>query len=317
MNDLSVSLADSGIDRCTELRHQPAALTELLSSAEARLVPLWQARCLARGGHAVLLRPALLGLTAAALPRLSLLGRRGERYLFTLALSDAEAARIDVAEFRSLRELVPLVDAADAALLAYARAMVNWQQQHAYCGRCGSPNRLAEAGFVMVCTRDDCGQRSFPRLDPAIIVLVLRGERCLLGRQSSWPAGRFSTLAGFVEPGETLEDALRREVREESAIEVGACRYLGSQPWPFPASLMLGFHAEALSESIYLADGELAEARWLSREEIAAGAVTLPPVTSIAFRLIERWFDSGNGPTLSELGISGPPLRIRQPGRAG
>ncbi|RMF97888.1 MAG: NAD(+) diphosphatase [Gammaproteobacteria bacterium] len=317
MSELPVTFAASGIDRCTALRREPARLAGLLSSAAARIVPVWQQRCLADGSAALLLPPAQLGLGRDDLARLTLLGRRGDDVLFAIDLAEQEAAGLGTARFRPLPELMGALDAADAALLAYARAMINWQRQHAFCGRCGSANRVEEAGFVMVCSRSGCGARSFPRLDPAIIVLVHRGRRCLLGRQPNWPDGRFSTIAGFVEPGETLEGALRREVREETGIETGACEYLGSQPWPFPASLMIGFHAEALSQDIRLADGELAEARWLSREDIAAGAVTLPPQTSIAFRLIERWFDAGGGRTLAELGLGGPPLRLRQAPAAG
>jgi NAD+ diphosphatase len=177
--------------------------------------------------------------------------------------------------------------------------MVAWQRSHRYCGVCGSPNRALEGGFVMECSDADCGRRSFPRLDPAVIVLVHRGDRCLLGRQTKWPEGRFSTIAGFVEPGENLEDAIRREVREETDIRVGKCEYLASQPWPFPSALMIGYHAEAESEAIRLNDGELAEARWLTRGELATGAVVLPPRFSVAYRLIERWFDLVDGPRLA------------------
>ncbi len=155
----------------------------------------------------------------------------------------------------------------------------------------------------MQCTRPECGQRGFPRLDPAIIVLVHRGDKCLLGRQGSWSEGRFSTIAGFVEPGESLEDAVRREVREETNVRIGACTYLASQPWPFPAALMIGFDAEAESERIVLNDGELEEARWLTREQIAAGEVMVSPRLSIAYRLIEAWFDAGSGPRLAGLGV--------------
>lgn len=168
----------------------------------------------------------------------------------------------------------------------------------------------------MGCTAGDCGHRSFPRLDPAIIVLVHDGERCLLGRQPSWPAGRFSTIAGFVEPGESLEDAVRREVHEETNITVAECRYLASQPWPFPAALMIGFHARAGSAEIRCNDCELAEARWVTRADIMARAVTLPPATSVAYRLIETWFDAWDGPQLATLALAGPPLRVRRPADA-
>ena len=131
-------------------------------------------------------------------------------------------------------------------------------------------------------------------------MLVHDNDRCLLGRQTQWPEHRFSTIAGFVEPGESLEDAIRREVHEETNIDVGRCEYRASQPWPFPSALMIGYHAEAMSRDIRLNDGELAEARWLSREDITAGAVILPPEFSVAYRLIESWFNLGGGPALAD-----------------
>ena len=141
----------------------------------------------------------------------------------------------------------------------------------------------------MTCVAPACGQQSFPRIDPAIIVLITDGERALLGRQASWPAGRFSTLAGFVEPGESLEDAVTREMYEEAGISVTDIRYHSSQPWPFPSSLMLGFTARALNNVIALNDAELEDARWFSRAAVLRGEVGLPPPTSVSFRLIEHW----------------------------
>jgi NAD+ diphosphatase len=182
-------------------------------------------------------------------------------------------------------------------MLAYAKAMTYWHRCHRFCGNCGSPTVSTQGGHLRVCTNPQCGQHHFPRTDPAIIVLVTSGERCLLGRQQIWPAGRYSIIAGFVEPGESLEAAVAREVREETGIAVEQVRYWASQPWPFPSSLMLGFRAEAASTSVQLRDGELEAARWLSREEIAIelrqGALRLPPEVSISYQLIESWFDAG------------------------
>src|SRR5690606_4413961 len=173
----------------------------------------------------------------------------------------------------------------DAGLLAYARAMILWRQRHRHCGSCGAATRSESAGHVMKCTNPDCGAEQFPRLDPAVIVLVTDGERALLGRQASWPAGRYSTVAGFVEPGESLEDAVAREVREETGVEVDAVDYHSSQPWPFPSSLMLGFTAHASRTDILRVDDELEDVRWWTRAEIAGGAVGLPFTHSISFRL--------------------------------
>jgi NAD+ diphosphatase len=196
------------------------------------------------------------------------------------------------AELRELRPLAPLLGGDAAALLAYARALVLWRSRHRFCGVCGAENLRARAGHVMRCSREGCGTESFPRLDPAIIVLVSdrSGERALLGRQAAWPAGRYSTIAGFVEPGESLEDAVIREVAEETGVEVGDVEYVASQPWPFPSSLMLGFRALARSHEILLRDGELEDARWFTRADIAAGRPALPPPGSISARLIDGWF---------------------------
>lgn len=196
----------------------------------------------------------------------------------------------------SLRRHATLVPRHDAGLLAYARAMVLWHRAHRYCPRCGAPTASAEGGHMRRCTRlDTCGARQFPRLDPAVIMLVSRGERCLLGRQASWPPGRYSTVAGFVEPGEGLEDAVRREVAEETNVRVNQVRYHSSQPWPFPSSLMIGFTAQATNTDIRLNDGELEDARWFTRAELLEQMVRSRAgrsmELSIAFRLIAHWYD--------------------------
>jgi NAD+ diphosphatase len=204
----------------------------------------------------------------------------------------------EATELRELRPLAPLLQADAASLLAYARALVLWRARHRFCGVCGAENVRARAGHVMRCSRESCGTETFPRLDPAIIVLVsdASGERALLGRQAAWPAGRYSTIAGFVEPGESLEDAVIREVDEEAGVQVSDVQYVASQPWPFPSSLMLGFRAIARTEQISLRDGELEDARWFTRAELAAGHPSLPPSGSISARLIDGWFAGGAGP---------------------
>ena len=158
---------------------------------------------------------------------------------------------------------------------------------------------------MRTCTNPACGKQIFPRTDPAIIVLVQAGDRCLLARQASWPPGRYSVIAGFVEPGESLEDAVKREVMEESGITVSEIYYQSSQPWPFPSSLMLGFMAHATTVEFNLIDNELEEARWMTRAEITQelqdGRLKLPPGLSISRRLIETWFDSGDAGKLSEI----------------
>jgi NAD+ diphosphatase len=178
----------------------------------------------------------------------------------------------------------------DAALLAYARAMALWRAAHRFCSNCGNPVRAVSAGHVLQCPA--CGRETHPRLDPAIIVLVTDGERALLGRQPSWPPRRYSTIAGFVEPGESLEDAVAREVLEETNIAVRAITYHSSQPWPFPAALMLGYLAHSALHpppQPVARDGELEDARWFARSAVQSGEILLPPATSISRRLIEHW----------------------------
>jgi len=179
------------------------------------------------------------------------------------------------------------------ALLAYARGMLTWHRRHRFCGSCGGATDSAEAGFLRVCRNPECQHHHFPRTDPAVIMLVVDGERCLLGRQARWPAGMYSTLAGFVEPGETLEEAVAREVKEESGVSVRRVRYHSSQPWPFPTSLMLGFYAEAASHDIAVNGDELEDARWFERgwlrENDGKNGFFLPRRDSIARRLVNDW----------------------------
>jgi NAD+ diphosphatase len=191
--------------------------------------------------------------------------------------------------FEELRSLVALLPEDQAQLLAYARALLVWRARHRHCGVCGAPTAARNAGHMLACTSSTCGAEFFPRIDPAIIVLVTDAKRALLGRQRAWAPGRYSALAGFVEAGESLEDAVAREVEEETGARVTSVRYFGSQPWPFPASLMLGFHAHARETALQL-DSELEDARWFELEQLrAADEALLPPPYTIARRLIEAW----------------------------
>jgi NAD+ diphosphatase len=197
------------------------------------------------------------------------------------------------ATFEELRPLSPLLQGDEAGLLAYGRALAIWRSRQRFCGVCGYSTLPERAGHVFRCTNEACRHEFFPRLDPAIIVLVTDGERALLGRQASWPPGRYSTIAGFVEPGESLEDAVAREVMEETAVEVTSVRYHSSQPWPFPSSLMIGFQATAQPGSLVRVNGELEAAAWFTREEIQSGATRVPPSHAISYRLISAWLKGG------------------------
>jgi NAD+ diphosphatase len=220
-----------------------------------------------------------------------LLGWFEESRCVLIQIDEAFAAPIEM-RFEELRPLASELDAAEAGLLAYARALIHWQKRHRYCGSCGAPNEARRGGHVMRCSNASCGVDCFPRIDPAIIVLVTDGDRALLGRQASWGPNRYSTIAGFVEPGESLEDAVAREVLEETGVTISHCRYHSSQPWPFPSSLMLGYLATAVPGSPAIAGDELEDARWFSREDIRDGRALLPPITSISRRLIMHWLDA-------------------------
>jgi NAD+ diphosphatase len=199
----------------------------------------------------------------------------------------------DGVRFADLRQLAGRLARPEGALLALARAMVTWHQRHRYCGVCGTPTLAEEAGHMRRCINPDCKMMHFPRTDPAVIMLVTDGRRALLGRNKNFPPGMYSTLAGFVEPGESLEDAVAREVREETGIVVGQVVYHSSQPWPFPANIMLGFHAMAASSEIAVDYGELADAQWFDRQWLLShvddNSFRLPRPDSIARRLVEDW----------------------------
>jgi NAD+ diphosphatase len=192
----------------------------------------------------------------------------------------------------TIRDVGAALSDRDAGLYVTATALANWHSTHVRCPRCGEPTEPINAGWVRRCTAD--GSEHFPRTDPAVIVLVHDGgDRCLLGRQPVWPPGRYSTLAGFVEPGESLEQAVAREIQEESGVVVDDIVYRGSQPWPFPASLMLGFDARVVGGEAQVGDDELEDVRWFSRDDLRRGEPLLPPPASIAHWLITGWLDRG------------------------
>jgi NAD+ diphosphatase len=289
------------LDRRAELRNDPGWVAAARGDPATRFLLGSGASQLVTGGASVEIAFLDAGhelVAAARDEELTLLGWfRGARCVL-IELRDPDTARLSLpadAQLRELRPLAPLLPPDSASLLAYARALALWKARHRHCGVCGAPNLPARAGHVMRCSREGCGTENFPRLDPAIIVLVTdaSGERALLGRQASWAPGRYSTIAGFVEPGESLEDAVIREVEEETGVHVGDVHYVASQPWPFPSSLMLGFRAVARTHDITLRDGELEDARWFTRADLAAGSPALPPAGAISARLIDAWFGEG------------------------
>ncbi|MBN1248891.1 MAG: NAD(+) diphosphatase [Anaerolineae bacterium] len=297
------------VDRAHSRRQDETWLAQTFEHPQTRFVVVWQDQILLEETvpqHLSRLSPSdvttLQGRCPDAQTDIVLLGQLGGVTYFAVGMGDAcQLAQEDtrsLGQFLDLRGAASLLDAEEGALAAQAKAMIHWHRQHRFCGQCGSPTNLEEGGYVRRCTNPACAQVHFPRVDPAIIVLVTSGDRCLLGRQGRWPQGRYSNIAGFVEPGESLETAVAREVAEETGIEIRAVTYHSSQPWPFPQSLMVGFTAEAASTEIHLNDGELEDARWFTREAIREGLISgdlgLPSPYSISFHLIEDWFDTGS-----------------------
>ncbi|MBM3488630.1 MAG: NAD(+) diphosphatase [Alphaproteobacteria bacterium] len=296
--------ASARLDRAAHRRGDPDWLERLRRDPTTRIIPIWRSRSLVvTGEQPQAVMPAVA--TAAAL-----LEHAGEAIFMGLIDEIAHVA-IDLShhddplalapiarsgEFVDLRAVGALLSRDEGSMLAYARGILHWHRQTRFCGVCGSPTELREAGHLRVCTNPACAAHHFPRTDPAVIMLVSRGDRCLLGRKSEWPDGMYSTLAGFVEPGESLENAVAREVMEETGVAISNIRYHSSQPWPFPASLMLGFYATAETEEINYDPAELEHARWFTRAELADGGAGIrhrPRSDSIARRLIETWVAGG------------------------
>lgn len=287
------------IDRGGDLRKDPDWIAAALASNGVCFVPVWGTKSLLR------LLPEPCAVLYTRDQAASFLSRSAPMYLGQYQNAHCFALELDQhvppegAEFVDLRLTGGMLEPHQAGLLAYARALVYWRGRHRFCGSCASPMLPGSGGTVMSCSNERCGAEIFPRLDPAIIVLVTDGDRALLGRQASWPPHRYSTLAGFVEPGESLEDAVVREVAEEAGVTVTAVSYHSSQPWPFPSSLMLGFIGAADRDAKPQAGEELEDARWFTREELAAGPVRLSPPMSISYRLIEAWYEAEAGRSLS------------------
>jgi len=290
--------AGGTLDRASGRRRDRGWVRALLDHPASRVIAHHRGRFLIEPGdppRPLLLPPrALGGVIDGAV--VALLGLAGEGARFAVDLSGLdEGALPGAGSLVDLRAVGGLMAAPDAAMLAHARGLFHWHARQRFCGVCGAPTEVREGGHLRVCTDPACAAPQFPRTDPAVIMLVHDGGRCIMARQARWPAGRYSVLAGFVEPGEALEEAVAREVAEEVGVAVADIRYHSSQPWPFPASIMLGFHARAVSTALRIDPNELEDARWVCREALRnpPEGFRLPSRDSIARRLIEDWLAGG------------------------
>jgi NAD+ diphosphatase len=296
-------------------RRDPAWLAAQTADARARVLVAGTAGVALHDGH---LDYVALSQSPAGVEPPSLLGvdREGPLFAVDEGPTTPEGARPpligwqgrlgDVASAAggrvALREAVAMLPADEGGIVGYAAGLLNWHRRHRFCAVCGAPTMHGEGGEIRVCAR--CGTEHHPRLDPVVIMLVFEGDRVLLGRQHSWPAKRYSALAGFVSQGESLEEAVAREVREEAGVAIGEPRYVASQPWPFPSSLMLGFMVPWVSGEPGGTDPELEDVRWFTREQLRAAAqhedswdgapapdaeLLLPPRLAIARRLVDHW----------------------------
>ncbi|MEX2643805.1 MAG: NAD(+) diphosphatase [Acetobacterales bacterium] len=289
------------LDRSARERVDPEWVAGLLARSGCRFVPVWKGKNLIARGDAPAAVTVDRGALGAALENGAaqplLLGLRGAEAIFAVDLShheDPHALGLDPAhEFVDLRQVGAYMDDEEAALLAYARGLAYWHLRHRFCGRCGGSTDPVDGGHSRRC--GTCGTQDFPRTDPAVIMLITHGDKALMGQSPRFPQGLYSTLAGFVEVGESLEGAVRREVREEAGIVVGDVRYHSSQAWPFPRSLMLGFYGEAETTEIDFDPKELLDCRWFSRDEVAAlerkRLELMPRSESISRRLIYEWLN--------------------------
>ncbi len=316
MDNLTLSsrncFARQSIERASHLRRNDEWIAEKMADANARFVPVWQTKNLIadeEAPQAVFLKSSDSADLIKTADSITFLGKHNGKTYFAVGFDAADPSLLTalnrLGQFKDLRGVGGMLDDLQGSLLAYSRAIAYWHSCNRFCGNCGSPTKSSICGHIRVCTNPDCGREHFPRTDPAIIVIVASGRHCLLGRQPRWRKNVYSTLAGFVEPGESIESAVAREVMEETGIQVNGVRYHSSQPWPFPCSIMLGFIAEAERTEVSLDGAELEDARWFSRKEMQTAikekTLILPGRVSIAYRLIEHWFDAHSKIRLKKL----------------
>jgi NAD+ diphosphatase len=302
-----IAFAGNPLDRASDKRGDTAWLAERRTERTTRVLPLWKLQPLLLGPENATGNTSLGfvdGDLAAGLGALNavevFLGMDAGVAYFARdisSLTDPLAASLaSHGHFRDARSAAALLPGHEVAMLGQAKALIDWHNRHGFCAQCGTPTELADGGYRRICPV--CKAEHFPRTDPAVIMLVTVGGRCLLGRNKRFTGGHYSTLAGFLEPGESIEEAVRREVYEEVGVRVGAVTYFASQPWPFPSNLMIGCFAEAATDGIQVDGNEILAARWFDRETIRrllsgeSNEVGLPRRDAIAFHLIRHWAEA-------------------------
>ena len=294
--------AENGLERLSEKRCNESWTNDLLKKKNSAFLPFWRTKSLVQDFASTKSEISLLSHE-----EISQFNRKDNEFIFLGSRNDRPYFLIDLSyiedpskynslsgnrSFKDLREVGLSLSREEGGILAYSRALAIWHKTHKFCGRCGGKTESQSAGHVRRCSNPDCRSEHFPRTDPAVIMLVSYGDKVCLARKSDWPKDRFSVLAGFVEPGETPEGAVIREVKEEVGLAVTNVRYHSAQPWPFPANLMLGYFAEAESDEISIDDLEIEEAKWVTREDLEPEALAYfenPHSVSIARRLIADW----------------------------
>ncbi len=301
-----IPFSGNPLNRASEKRTDAAWIEAKRRDPSTLVMPMWRLQPFLLGperheppAELGLFRPGLCESLAAPDAPCIFLGLEGERALFALDVSAADdpAERGPLAglgRFREARMAAQLLAMKDAAIMGQAKAMIDWHQRHGFCARCGAPTAPADGGYRRVC--GNCGTEHFPRTDPVVIMLATHGDDCLVGRGKHFPPGMYSALAGFVEPGETIEEAVRRELKEEAGIDTGRVTYHATQPWPFPSSLMIGCFAESLTRELVVDANELAEAIWMPKATARAlvlgervEGLWVPPAIAIAHHLIKAW----------------------------
>ena len=301
-----IPFAGSPLNRASEKRTDSNWIESKRREPSALVLPLWRLQPFMLGPENSeppielgLVRAGIVDALVEAGALCIFLGLDGERAVFAIDVPEAgDPATVGplagLGYFRDARVAASMVSIEHAAIIAQAKAMIDWHQRHGFCPRCGAPTKIMDAGYRRLCGK--CNAEHFPRVDPVVIMLASYGEACLVGRGKQFPPGMFSALAGFVEPGETVEEAVRRELTEEASVKVGEVTYYATQPWPFPSSLMIGCFAKAETRDVKVDENELAEVRWIERsvardliEGKRVDGLLVPPPVAIAHHLIKTW----------------------------